>query len=68
MTKKELNVIKKALTHAKEVIQDLACENYPRTPFEDPELRDMFYRLDDMCTTMNRKMVQHILDITVDIQ
>ena len=47
---------KKALNHAQEVIEDLACENYPRTPFEDPELRDMFYRLNDMCITVNRKM------------
>ena len=56
MTKKELNVIWKALSHAQEVIEDLACENYPWTPFEDPELSDMFYRLNDMCITVNRKM------------
>ena len=56
MTKKELNVIWKALNHVQEVIEDLACENYPWTPFEDPELRDMFYRINDMCITVNRKM------------
>ena len=56
MTKKELNVILKALNHAQEIIEDLACENYPWTPFEDPELRDMFYRINDMCITVNRKM------------
>lgn len=56
MTKKELNVILKALDHAQEVIEDLACENYPWTQFEDPELRDMFYRINDMCITVNRKM------------
>lgn len=58
MTKKELNVIWTALNHAKEVIQNLACENYPCTPFEDPELRDMFYQLNDMCDmciTVRRK-------------
>ena len=56
MTKNELDVIWKTLTHAKEVIQDLACENYPWTPFEEPELHDMFYRLNEMCITVNRKM------------
>ena len=56
MTKKELNVILKALSHAQDVIEDLACENYPWSPFEDPELSDMFYRLNDMCITVNRKM------------
>ena len=56
MTKKELQVIWSALTHAQEVIEDLACENYPWTAFEDPELSDMFYRLNDMCITVNRKM------------
>lgn len=56
MTKKELNVILKSLDHAQEVIEDLACENYPWTQFEDPELRDMFYRINDMCITVNRKM------------
>ena len=56
MTKKELNVILKALDHAQEVIEDLACENYPWTPFEDPELSDMFYRLNDMCITVNKKL------------
>ena len=56
MTNKELTVILKALNHAQEVIEDLACENYPWAPFEDPELRDMFYRLNDMCIAVNRKM------------
>ena len=56
MTNKELTVILKALSHAQEVIEDLACENYPWAPFEDPELRDMFYRLNDMCIAVNRKM------------
>ena len=56
MKKKELNVIWKALNHAQEVIEDLACENYPWTPFEDPELSDMFYRLNDMCITVNKKL------------
>ena len=56
MTKKELNVIWKALNHAQEVIEDLACENYPWTQFEDPDLRDMFYRINDMCITVNKKL------------
>ena len=56
MTKKQLNVIWKALNHAQEVIEDLACENYPWTSFEDPELSDMCYRLNDMCITVSRKM------------
>ena len=56
MTKKELNVIWKALNHAQEVIEDLACETYPWTPFEHPELSDMFYRLNDMCITVNKKL------------
>ena len=56
MTKKELTVIWKALIHAQEVIEDRACENHPWTPFEDPELSDMFYRLNDMCITVNKKL------------
>ena len=56
MTKKELTVILKALSHAQDVIEDLACENHPWTPFKDPELSDMFYRLNDMCITVNKKL------------
>lgn len=56
MTKKELTVIRNTLIHAKDVIQDLACEDYPWTPFADPELGDMFYKLNDMCITVHRKM------------
>ena len=56
MTKKELTVILKALSHAQDVIEELACEDHPWTPFADPELSDMFYRLNDMCITVHRKM------------
>ena len=56
MTKKELTVILKALSHAQDAIEDLACENHPWTPFEDPELSDMFYRLNDMCIAVNKKL------------
>ena len=56
MTKKELNVILKSLSHAQDVIEDLACENYPWSTFKDNELRDMFYRLNDMCLTIDKKL------------
>lgn len=56
MTKKELNVIWKALNHAQEVIEDLACENYPWTAFEDQEMSNLFYQLNDMCITVNKRL------------
>ena len=56
MTKKELTVILKALSHAQDVIENLACKSFPWTEFEDDDLRDMFYRLNDMCISVNKKM------------
>ena len=56
MTKKELTVILKALSHAQDVIEELACEDHPWTPFADPEICDMFYRLNDMCIAVTKKL------------
>ena len=56
MTKKELTVILKALSHAQDVIEELACENFPRTEFKDADFRGMFYRLNDMCISVNKKL------------
>ena len=56
MTKKELTVILKALSHAQDVIEYLACENHPWTAFEDQEMSNLFYQLNDMCITVNKKL------------
>ena len=56
MTEKELQVIWSALTHAQETIEYLACENHPWTAFEDQEMSNLFYQLNDMCITVNKKL------------
>lgn len=56
MTVKELRVIYDAIWNAKSAIENLACENYPRTPFVDNDLNDMFYTLNDMNIKLTAKM------------
>lgn len=56
MTVKELNCIYSSVWNAKEIIENLACENYPYTEFEDKQMRKMFYDLNRMCITINRKI------------
>lgn len=56
MNKKELTAILYALQNAQDTIETLACENYPYTAFQDEDLRRMFYRLNDMCLTIDKKL------------
>lgn len=56
MTIKELKSIRSAIRHAKQLIQELACEDYPFTEFEDKDLSDMFYELNDMCVAFTAKI------------
>lgn len=56
MTTKEMKTILFAIRNAKTAIEELACENYPDTEFEDEDFREMFYKLNDMCITINEKI------------
>ena len=56
MTIKEMKTILFAIRNAKASIEELACENYPDTEFEDEDFRNMFYSLNDMCITINEKI------------
>lgn len=56
MDKKRLEAIYGAVWHAEETVEVLACENYPYTPFEDDDLRKMFYDLNDMCILLSQKI------------
>lgn len=56
MTPKEMKTILFAIRNAKAAIEELACENYPDTEFEDEDFREMFYKLNDMCITINEKI------------
>lgn len=56
MTIKEMKTILFAIRNAKAAIEELACEHYPDTAFEDEEFRTMFYSLNDMCITINEKI------------
>ena len=49
MTEKELRVIKECIRAAQNSIRELACENYPLGEFCDPDIKDMYYHLNDMC-------------------
>ena len=62
MTRKELKVIFKALDAAQGVIEELCCEDYPKTDFADPEFRHMFYALNDMCL----KTLAKLKEVEVD--
>lgn len=45
MTEKTLHVIQSAINHTMHTIEALACEDYPRTPFEDKEIGELYYEL-----------------------
>ena len=53
---KSLTVIRTAIRSASDIIEELACEDYPNTPFEDKDLRDMFYQLNIMAAALTEKM------------
>lgn len=56
MTTKEMKTILFAIRNAKTAIEELACEHYPDTEFQDEDFRKMFYTLNDMCITINEKI------------
>lgn len=56
MTVKELRVIYDAIWNAKSAIENLACENYPHTPFIDSDFHDMFYDLNSMNIKLSAMM------------
>ena len=56
MTKKEMKVIQSGIRNVKDIIEELACENYPFAEFCDPDLRDMFYSLNGMALLLDRKI------------
>ena len=45
---KSLTVIRTAIRSAQDIIEEIACEDYPHTPFEDKDLSDIFYQLNRM--------------------
>lgn len=53
---KSLTVIRTAIWSAKDIIEELACEDYPHTPFKDEDLSDIFYQLNSMAVTLTEKM------------
>lgn len=56
MTVKELKQIRNALWNARDTVELLGTENYPFTGFEDEEIRDIFYNLNDMAITISNKI------------
>lgn len=56
MDKKKLEIILDGIWHVKNTISTLCCENYPMTPFEDDDLSEMFYSLNDMCILLGQKI------------
>lgn len=53
---KSLTVIRTAIGSAQDIIEELACEDYPHTPFEDKDLRDTFYQLNSMGMALTEKI------------
>ena len=53
---KSLTVIRTAIWSAKDIIEELACEDYPHTPFKDEDLSDIFYQLNSMGIALTEKM------------
>lgn len=56
MTIKELKQIRNSLYNARDTVEILATENYPFTDFEDEEIRDIFYNLNEMAITITNKI------------
>lgn len=56
MTEKELRVILRGISSAKENIELLACENYPHASFVDQDFEDMFYELNRMAMLVHAKI------------
>ena len=56
MTVKEMNCMREAIRCAQNVIEQLACENYPYTEFEDEDFHSMFYQLNGMCIAIGKKI------------
>lgn len=53
---KSLAVIRTAIRSAQDIIEELACEDYPNTPFEDKDLSDIFYQLNSMGIALTEKI------------
>lgn len=60
MTIKELKQIRNSLYNARDTVEILGTENYPFTNFEDKEIRDIFYNLNEMAITISNKI--HVLE------
>lgn len=58
MTQKHLIVIQDAIRHTMNTIEALTSEDYPSTPFEDREIRDMYYRLVKMSLAIGKKITE----------
>ena len=53
---RKLEAILTVLRSARETVELLAAENFPFTDFEDPELGEIFYKLNDMSITIANKI------------
>lgn len=53
---KSLTVIRTAIRSAQDIIEELACEDYPHTPFKDEDLSDIFYQLNSMGIALTEKI------------
>lgn len=53
---RKLEAIFTVLRSARETVELLAAENFPFTDFEDPELGEIFYKLNDMSITIANKI------------
>ena len=58
MNKNKLKAILNCISTAEDSISLLACDNFPYGAFEDKELKDMFYQLNDMCLLLRKKIEQ----------
>ena len=53
---RKLETILSVLRSARETIELLSTENFPFTDFEDPELGEIFYKLNNMAITIANKI------------
>ncbi len=56
MTKKELTVILNSVRHAQNNIEVFGFENYPYGMTDDEDIRKMYYKLNDMCILLGKKI------------
>lgn len=56
MKKQKLIAMLKSILGTKAVVETLGSENYPMQPFDDSDIREIFYSLNNMALLLYKKI------------